>query len=204
MTTQAQETSRLREFRRPPPAAATVAANVRRIRESRSFSQQELALASGTQLRTLEQLERGAHEPGIQELWKLAKALHVPFSSLLAAPLESPERRQEVSRPALVRPARSVASRRLWPKTGGPRRTEVHELKLAPHAIERASAHAPGAIESLLVTAGSAIVLQGGRRRTLKAGESMTLAADTERSFANPGATETTVYVLLTLPPARG
>ena len=116
MTIQAQQTSRLRELRRQPPAAATVAANVRRIRESRQLSQQELALASGTELHKLEQLERGTHEPGIQELWKLAKALRVPFSSLLAAPLESPERRQEVSRPALVRPAQSVASRRLWPR----------------------------------------------------------------------------------------
>lgn len=204
MTTQAQETSRLRDFRQPPPAAATVAANVRRIRESRRFSQQELALASGTELRKLEQLERGAHEPGIQELWKLAKALHVPFSSLLTAPLESPERRQEVSRPTLVRPARSVVSRRLGPTTAGSRRTEVQELKLAAHAIERVPPRDSGVIETLLVTAGSVIVQQAGRRHALRAGDSMLLSADSERSFANPGSVEATFCLLLTRPAARG
>jgi transcriptional regulator with XRE-family HTH domain len=204
MTTQAQETSRLRDFRQPPPAAATVAANVRRIRESRRFSQQELALASGTELRKLEQLERGAHEPGIQDLWKLAKALNVPFSSLLTAPLESPERRQEVSRPTLVRPARSVVSRRLAPAAGSVRRTEVHEHALAPHAIERVPARAPGAIETLLVTAGSVIVQQAGERRALRAGDSLMLSADGERSFANPGSVEATFCLLLTQPAAHG
>lgn len=202
MTSRAQEISRPRELRGPPPAAAAVAANVRRLRESRSFSLQALALASGTELRKLEQLERGTHEPVIQELWRLAKALRVPFSSLLSAPRESPERVQETSRPALVRPARSVASRRLWPQAGAPRRTEVHELKLAPHAVQHVPARAPGASESLLVTAGSAIVHRPGQRRALQAGESMTLAADCERSFVNPGASEATLYVLLTLPPA--
>jgi transcriptional regulator with XRE-family HTH domain len=200
MTSRAQETSKLREFRQPPPAAAAVAANLRRIRESRGFSLQALALASGTELRKLERLERGGHEPAIHELWKLAKALHVPCSSLLSAPLECAERRQEVSRHASLRPARSVASRRLWPSAGAPRRTEVHELKLAPHAIQRAPARAPGASESLLVTAGCALVHQNGERRVLKAGDSATFAADCERSFANPGATEAVLYVLVTSP----
>jgi transcriptional regulator with XRE-family HTH domain len=61
---------------------ATIAANVRRLREERGQSQDELAAAVGISRVHLNRVENGKMTPGADLLYSLADALRVPADAL--------------------------------------------------------------------------------------------------------------------------
>ena len=63
---------------------APVGDKVRDLRKERGWSQQELADQAGISMQTVSNLETGRHVPGIATLSKIAGALGVPLSDLLA------------------------------------------------------------------------------------------------------------------------
>src|SRR5690242_13562169 len=73
-----------------PPAGETtdlapvVGGNLRRLRTRRGLSLERLAQLSGVSRAMLGQIELGQSAPTINVLWKIARALEVPFSALLA------------------------------------------------------------------------------------------------------------------------
>src|SRR4051794_1223159 len=70
----------------PAPPLATIAAALRRERESVGISIAELARRAGVAKSTLSQLESGAGNPSIETVWSLGVALGVPFSRLAEPP----------------------------------------------------------------------------------------------------------------------
>ena len=60
-----------------------LANNLRRIREERSLSLQQLAEVSGVSKSMLGQIERGEANPSVGTIWKIANGLRVSFTSLL-------------------------------------------------------------------------------------------------------------------------
>src|SRR5580693_888365 len=63
--------------------APAVGANLRRLRTKRGLSLERLAKASGVSRAMLGQVELGQSTPTINVLWKIARALDVPFSALI-------------------------------------------------------------------------------------------------------------------------
>ena len=61
-----------------------VGVNLRRIRGQRGWSLERLAKASGVSRAMLCQIELSQSAPTINVLWKIARALEVPFSALIA------------------------------------------------------------------------------------------------------------------------
>jgi len=57
--------------------------NIRRIREERGLSQEELAALAGLHRAYVGQIERGEKNIGLKNLEKIAKALEVPVSFLV-------------------------------------------------------------------------------------------------------------------------
>ena len=57
--------------------------NIRRIREERGFSQEELAALAGLHRAYVGQIERGEKNIGLKNLEKIAKALEVPVRFLV-------------------------------------------------------------------------------------------------------------------------
>ena len=60
-----------------------VAKNLRRIRDSRSVSLEELARLSGVSRSMLVRIEKGDGNPSLSTLWKVANGLGVPFDELI-------------------------------------------------------------------------------------------------------------------------
>jgi DNA-binding XRE family transcriptional regulator len=63
--------------------APAVGANLRRMRGKRGLSLERLAKASGVSRAMLCQIELSQSAPTINILWKIARALNVPFSALI-------------------------------------------------------------------------------------------------------------------------
>jgi transcriptional regulator with XRE-family HTH domain len=175
-----------------------VGANLRRLRAKRGLSLERLARASGVSRAMLGQIELGQSTPTINVLWKIARALAVPFSALIT--------NRTAGRTTVMAAARAkvltshdgaFSSRALFP-FDEPRTVEFYELRLAPLAIEQADAHPPGTIENLIVTAGSLEMTVGAERHALGTGDAILFEADIPHLYRNSGSTELVMYLVMT------
>jgi len=57
--------------------------NLRKIRNAQNLSFGQLSEKSGVSKAQLSQMERGESNPSIETIWKIAGALHVPYTALL-------------------------------------------------------------------------------------------------------------------------
>ena len=77
-----------------------VARNIKRLREEKKLSMDELAKLSGVSKSMLAQVERGEGNPTLSTLWKLSNGMKVPFNALTVSPKAS----YEVVRTAEMQP----------------------------------------------------------------------------------------------------
>ena len=176
-----------------------VGRNLRRLRTRRGHSLERLAKLSGVSRAMLGQIETGKSVPTISLLWKVATALDVPFATLVAsgeAPGTIVLRRDRAK--VLGSSDGRFTSRALFP-FDTERKVEFYELKLAPHHTEDSEAHAPGTHENLVVAQGRAEIVVGkDPPRMLSEGDAIIFEADVPHSYRNLGATEATLYLVMT------
>src|SRR3984885_2455598 len=67
-----------------PDLAPIVGTNLRRLRKERALSLEALSKTSGVSRAMLGQIELGQSAPTINVLWKISRALGVPFSTLIS------------------------------------------------------------------------------------------------------------------------
>src|SRR5262245_16703899 len=112
----------------------TVGANLRRLRGERGLSLEKLANASGVSRAMLGQIELGQSTPTINVVWKIARALSLPFAALLSQPQAESVRVLQAARARVLRSRDgSFTSRALFPNDR-PRNVEFYELRLAPRS----------------------------------------------------------------------
>ncbi len=181
-----------------------VGTNLRRIRVRRGLSLERLAQASGVSRAMLSQVELGRSTPTINVVWRIARALEVPFSSLIA---EDTSRGTSVLRRSEAKVLSShdgtFTSRALFP-FDKPRRVEFYELRLAPHGVEHADPHPPGTIENLAVAAGALELGVGERREVLTTGDAVVFQADVPHLYGNASDEEAVIYLVMTYPETVG
>jgi transcriptional regulator with XRE-family HTH domain len=175
-----------------------VGANLRRLRMKRGLSLERLARASGVSRAMLGQVELGQSTPTINVLWKIARALAVPFSALIT--------NRAATRTTVMTAARAkvltshdgaFSSRALFP-FDEPRTVEFYELRLAPLAVEQADAHPPGTVENLIVTSGSLEMTVGAEPHALSTGDAILFEADVPHQYRNVGTSELVMYLVMT------
>jgi transcriptional regulator with XRE-family HTH domain len=177
---------------------AAVGLNLRRLRSKRGLSLERLSKVCGVSRAMLSQIELRQSVPTINVLWKIARALDVPFSALLSErPAPStfvlPAARSKV----LSSTDGSFSSRALFP-FDEPHFVEFYELRLAPHAREDAGAHPPGTRENLVVTAGTVTLSVGPEEHRLATGDAIYFGADVPHAYHNPGDAPAMMYLVMT------
>jgi transcriptional regulator with XRE-family HTH domain len=179
--------------------APVVGTNLRRLRGERKLSLEGLAKISGVSRAMLGQIELGHSAPTINVLWKIARALDLPFSALIAAPKRVGGTRvmQAAKTKRLTSHDGTFSSRALFPYDE-PRRVEFYELILAEGGVENAEAHAPGTRENLVVTKGDVEIVVGAEVHRLGAGDSILFEADSEHSYKNVGTGDAMMYLVMT------
>lgn len=175
-----------------------VGANLRRLRVKRGLSLERLARASGVSRAMLGQIELGQSTPTINLLWKISRALEVPFSTLVtdATTRAATVLRSQTSK-LLTSNDGSFTSRSLTP-SNGPRNIEFYELRLAPKGVERAEPHAPGTTENLVVARGVVSIRVEKSRHELATGDAILFDADVSHEYENPGDEEALLYLVMT------
>jgi transcriptional regulator with XRE-family HTH domain len=175
-----------------------VSGNLKRLRTERGLSLERLARASGVSRAMLGQIELGQSTPTINVLWKIARALDVPFSALINQQVGPEATVLLASRARILRSMDgSFQSRALFPMDR-PRSVEFYELKLSPHAEERADPHPPGTTENLVVSAGRVEIRVGPSVRMLGTGDAILFEADVPHVYRNPDATEAVMFLVMT------
>jgi len=187
----------------PPPDAGNdltpvVGSNLRRLRVRRGLSLERLAALSGVSRAMLSQVELGRSTPTINVVWRIARALDLPFSALIAARSAPGVRvlRQEEAK-VLASHDGSFTSRALFP-FDEPRRVEFYQLRLEPRSEERAEPHPPGTYENLVVASGGIEIDIAGERAVLGAGDTIVFQADVPHAYVNPTGSPAVMYLVMT------
>ncbi len=184
--------------------APVVGKNLKRLRTERGLSLERLANLSGVSRAMLGQVELGQSAPTINVLWKMARALDVPFSALITtAQTGGAKVLRSAAAKRLLSSDGSFQSRALFP-FDEPRRVEFYELKLAAKGQERADGHAPGTTENLVVTKGQVEIVVGAQTHRLEAGDAILFEADQPHVYRSMGPTEAVMYLVMTYPEQVG
>lgn len=190
-----------------PPGAAEespeIGGNLKRLRAARGMSLDALARVSGVSRAMLSQIELGRSTPTIKLVWKVARALDLPFSALIAgnkAPDSTSVLRADKARRLTSHDGR-FSSRALFPMDR-PRRVEFYELRMAPRGVEEAEAHSPGTVENLVVQRGSVTIELEGATHALDAGDAIQFQADVPHTYRNTGSGEAVMYLVMNYPDA--
>ena len=175
-----------------------VGANLRRLRVQRGLSLEKLARHSGVSRAMLGQIELGQSAPTINVLWKIARALDVPFSALITEQRStSVAILHATGAKVLTSHDGSFRSRALFP-FDRPRTVEFYELRLGARSAERADAHPPGTMENLIVTAGAVEIVVGPTTHRLATGDAILFEADVAHVYQNAGDVEAVMYLVMT------
>jgi transcriptional regulator with XRE-family HTH domain len=173
-------------------------ANLRRLRIRRGLSLERLAKASGVSRAMLGQIELGQSTPTINVVWKIARALGVPFSALISQQRRPRTALLEGARAKLLTSADGTfTSRSLFPFDEA-RKVEFYELHLRAHSREVAEPHAPGTTENLVVASGALTLLVDTERFVLGAGDAVFFEADVPHEYHNPGDIDAVMYLVMT------
>jgi transcriptional regulator with XRE-family HTH domain len=197
---------------RPVPAAAApgspsetaeevvgiVSRNLKRWRMRREFSLEGLAREAGVSRGMLSQIELGRSVPTIALLWRVARALRVPFAALTSesgpgGTVLLPAANAKI----LSSAAGSFTSRALFP-FDAERRVEFYKLTLAPRAEEVAVPHPPGTTENLTVASGQVEIVVAGVSHVLKTDDAIMFEADVPHAYRNLRSTTASMYLVMT------
>jgi transcriptional regulator with XRE-family HTH domain len=178
--------------------ASIVSRNLKRWRVRRELSLEGLAKEAGVSRGMLSQIELGRSIPTIALLWRVARALRVPFAALTSE--NSPG--GTVVLPAanakiLTSADGSFTSRALFP-FDAQRRVEFYKLTLAPRSEEVAVPHPPGTTENLTVASGQVEIVVAGVSHVLHTDDAIMFEADVPHTYRNLRPTTASMYLVMT------
>ena len=157
--------------------------NVRQLREARGFSQQQMAKLAGVPRATWSHLESGVANPTLGVLHRAATALQVSIEELLAAPRATCRLYPKGTLP--TRSPGQVLVRKLLPDPIPG--MEIDRIEVAPGGRMTGVPHTPGTREYLTCESGEMLLLVGGERFVLEAGDVAVFRGDQRHSYHNPG-----------------
>ena len=176
---------------------AALGANLRQVRRSRRLSLAQLAKASGVSRAMLSQIELGKSAPTVNVLWRITRALDIPFASLVEEPKGSPVLVMRTGATlCLTSPDGSVVSRTLFPAKS-PSDLEIQEVRLDPRAVECPAERRLGGKVYLVVVEGAVALTVAGQRHVLETGDAALFESEATHQYANEGTAPARMVLLV-------
>lgn len=173
-----------------------VAKNIKRLREEKKLSMDELAKLSGVSKSMLAQIERGEGNPTLSTLWKISNGMKVPFDALTVRPKIHYEIVKISDIQPLLEDGGKVKNYSIFPDDDN-RRFDVYYLELAPGSYWRSEPHLRGTAEFITVFSGTMEVEADDKRFTVTKGESIRFRGDTVHSYRNIGNETVILHMIL-------
>jgi transcriptional regulator with XRE-family HTH domain len=172
-------------------ASAHLAANVRRLRDARGLSQQQMAKLSGMPRPTWASLESGAANPTLAVLKRAAAALQVSIEELIGPPRTAARRFAASDVP--LRRRQGAALRPLLPEAVPG--LDISRMELVPGGHLSGIPHTPGTREYLFCERGRIELVASGERWELGAGDVLVFRGDQRHGYRNPDPRQPAVAV---------
>lgn len=159
-----------------------LADNIRRLREARNLSQQQIARLSGIPRPTWASLETGSANPTLAVLSKAASALNISIEELVGPPrsefkfIPAAKVRERKRQGARVRPlvAETIAG------------LEITRTELEAGGSMIGVPHKEGTREYLTCERGQVELVAGGKHHLLNEGDMLVFRGDQRHSYINP------------------
>ena len=165
--------------------AAAIGARVKRERQARQWTLDQLAEAAGVSRRAVVNVEQGAANPSVGTLLRISDALGIGLPALVEPPGPRP-----------VKVTRSGEGAVLWTGEGGgrgvlvagtdpPDVVELWDWTLETGDRHDSEAHAPGTKELVQVQHGQVSITVGDQQIVLKTGDAIAFPGDVAHSYYN-------------------
>lgn len=165
----------------PDDLKVNLAANVRRLRDGRGLSQQQMARLAGVPRPTWASLESGAANPTLAVLTRAAAALQVSIEELIGAPRTAC--RHFSSGEVPVKRRQGASLRPLLPEAIAG--LEITRMELAPAGQLTGIPHTPGTREYLTCESGRIELVASGESWRLDPGDTLVFRGDQRHSYRN-------------------
>lgn len=161
-----------------------LAKRIRALRDARQITLDALAQQAGLSKGTVVALEQGKANPSIGVLCRLAAALSLSVTDLLADPAsEVSEKLIERTTPVVLWSSAAGSTAKLDAALTGSTMFELWSWTLMPGETYQADAHSPGTRELVAVSRGRLAVTVGDQSISLDAGGAIRLLTDSPHSY---------------------
>lgn len=175
----------------------TVGLRLKALRTEKNMSLGQLAEASGISKVMLSQIEKGASNPTINTLWKIANGLQVPYAELIAPPMDETEVVSLDETKMQYSPDGKCRIFCYFPKTAG-RTSEIFLMELDENAAYLSPGHPQKSKEYLLVCEGDMTLECDGNAYHLKEGDALSFSASVPHRYSTAGHSSAKVYIINT------
>lgn len=163
-----------------------IAENLRRLREERKLSLDNVAKLSGVSKSMLGQIERGEVNPTVSIVWKISNGLKISFTQLMSRPETDIELVEKSEIQPLVEDNGKFRNFPIFP-FDSTRRFEMYSLEIDEGGHLNAEAHPQGTQEFITVFSGEITIKTNSDSFTVKSGNSIRFKADSSHSYTNTG-----------------
>ena len=172
-------------------SAANLGANVRRLREARGLSQQQMARLAGLPRPTWASLESGAANPTLAVLTRAAAALQVSIEELIGPPRTAA--RLFAAGEIRARKRQGATLRPLLPESIPG--LDISRMELEPGGQMTGIPHTAGTREYLSCERGRLELVASGERWALSPGDALVFRGDQRHSYRNLDARRPSVAI---------
>lgn len=180
------------------PDSSTIGEGIRRERLRRGLTLAQLAAQVNLTVSALSQIERGASDPSISSLRRIAQAFDVPMFQFLVGTVQREIVVRRDRRIRLTFPDRELEYELVSADTSG--EFEVLSLALAPRGTTSRSANSHASEECAVVLKGRVIAEVAGQPYELDAGDSIKIHRELPHKLTNPGVVDAEVLIIISPP----
>lgn len=181
-------------------SAAHLARNLRRLREERGLSQQQMSGLSGIPRPTWASLESGSANPTLAVLSKAAAALQVSIEELIGPPRTACQLFPAAEVPVKRRGGALV--RKLVPESIPG--LDIVRMELSAGGSMAGTPHTPGTREYLTCERGVVELVVAGELYRLSPGDALVFRGDQRHTYRNPGRAPAVAVSVVAFAPVSG
>ena len=175
--------------------SAIIGENLKRVRLERNLSLGQLSGLSGVSKMMLSQIEKGAGNPSVNTVWKIADALQIPYTALLERETDGGAVISAAEVPAQILDGR-CGELRCYYHHSRERNFELFRMTVLPGGTYVSRGHGARTREYTLVVSGTLTVTLDDGDHILQTGDAVSFRSSRPHSYRNSGSDELQLIII--------